>query len=176
MLCCVWMKPTMLLVAGSNSMIHVWWLKGSAMAIEYYALVGVGAGGAAVYGGCVGWLLALWGLDTAAMLWRTRNGELAVVHGLLTAVLGYTVLMRTRLLELSFYPALFISLLAAWMVELLFALYFMSRRAPARNAEQRKREQERTHLGRRTSKTAAATARKELRRVADVPQGVGRRL
>lgn len=176
MLCWVWMKPTMLLVAGSNSMIHVWWLKGSAMAIEYYAAVGIGAGLSAVYGGVPGWLVALWGLDTTAMLWRTRDGEMSLVHGLLTAVLGYAVLMRTRLLELSFYPALFISLLAAWMVELLFALYFMSRRAPARNAEQRKREQERTHLGRRTSKTAAATARKELRRVADVPQGVRGRL
>jgi len=146
------------------------------MAVEYYAAVGIGSGLAAVYGGVGGWLIALWGLDTAAVLWRTRNGEMSVVHGGLTVLLGYAVLMRTRLLELSFYPALFISLLSTWMVELLFALYFMSRRAPARNAEQRKREQERTHLGRRTGQAAAATARKELRRVVSVPEKVGRRL
>lgn len=146
------------------------------MAIEYYAAVGLGAGLSAVYGGVGGWLVALWGLDTAAVLWRTRNGELALVHGLLVTLVGYSVLMRTRLLELSFYPALFISLLAAWMVELLVALYFMTRRAPARNAEQRKREQERTHLGRRISSTTASTARTELQRVVGVARHLERRL
>lgn len=146
------------------------------MALWYYAVVAGGAGLFAISGGVAGWLLALWGLDTTAMLWRTRNAELSMVHGIMVGITGYAVLMRTRLLELSFYPALIISLLASWMVELLFALYFMSRRAPARNAEQRKRQQDRAHLGRRTKSPAAAKARQELRRVVGAPQQLEGRL